>query len=188
MEPFFGTVVFLIGIVLNNWVSSLLLSRLILILTMIGIGFLIKNPYAVVVLTLLLLPSRYIYTPVGKDMLRDLRRFLSNRAMIRNKTYLTLVGTAGIFLGFALPAIKNYPISISVVIVVAIAVIYIVEYSNEKAFNDRVKMVLGNKSDQIEALKIAYEKMVLFSSTDVDDLIKNRIELFKNVNEKRKVK
>lgn len=186
METFFGTVVFLIGIVLNNWISSLLLSRLILILTMIGIGFLIKNPYAVVVLTLLLLPSRYIYTPVGKEMLTDLRRFLFNRAMIRNKTYLTLIGTAGVFLGFALPAIKNYPISISVVIVVAIAVIYIVEYSNEKGFNDKVERAFGNKSDEIESLKIAYEKMVLFSSTDVDDLIKNRIELFKNVNEKRK--
>jgi len=180
-----GSAIFLFGFVLNAKIKNSILSKVVLFLSLIGISYVLRNPYLVVLLTVILLPSRYIYTPVQKELIADLKRYLFNKLMLRNKTYLMLVLTGGIFLGFALPAIVNYPISISVATLFVITLLWLVEISNMKSFEEKIKKATEKNSDPIESLRHAYSLMTPFSSTDVDEIIKNRIELFKNVENKK---
>jgi len=176
----FGIFIFGLGFVLNSQIENSILSKIILFLSLIAIPFVLRNPYLVVLLTVILLPSRYIYTPVQKEIIADLKRYLFNRLMLRSKTYLTLAITGGIFLGFSLPAIVNYPISIIIVTFFVVALLWLIEFSNMKSFEEKIKEAAEKNGDPIESMRYAYKLMTPFSNEDIDEVIKDRIELFKN--------
>ncbi|HRV38555.1 MAG TPA: hypothetical protein P5156_07800, partial [Fervidobacterium sp.] len=86
--------------------------------------------------------------------------------------------------GFSLPAVKNYPTMILSTTIGALLLIYVVEFSNYKSFEEKIKTASNKNTDQIEALKYAYELMHPFSQVGIEEAIVNRIELFKNVRNK----
>jgi len=180
-----GFTAFFAGLILNIKVKNTLLSKVILLLTLLGIGFFVKNPYLIVLMTIILIPSRYFYTPVGKDVIHDLKSYLFNRTMLRSKTYLMLALTGSVFLGFALPSVKSYPVTISIITLIMVLLLWIVDISNMKSFEEKIKRATEKSGDPIEALRYAYKLMNPFSNEETDEIIKNRIELFKNVQEKR---
>lgn len=179
-----GIVIYVFGIYLNIKISNMLLSKIIQLIALITLGLTISNPFIVVLLTVLILMSKTFYTPVGYDLVDDLKKFLFNKTMLRNSTYLMLVITGGIFVGFSLPAVKNYPVVIFATTIGALALIYIVEFSNYKSFEEKIKRASDKRADPIEALKYAYELMHPFSQAGIEEVITNRIELFKNVRNK----
>uniref|UniRef100_A0A7V4KDJ1 Uncharacterized protein n=2 Tax=Fervidobacterium pennivorans TaxID=93466 RepID=A0A7V4KDJ1_FERPE len=183
-----GFTAFFAGLILNIIVSNALLSKVILLLALLGVGAFIRNPYLVVLMTIVLIPSRYFYTPVGKDVIHDLKKYLFNRTMLRSKTYLMLALTGSIFLGFALPSVKNYPVTISIITLVTVLLLWVVDISNMKSFEEKIKRATEKGGDPIEALKYAYKLMNPFTNVEVDEIIKNRIELFKNIQERKTTK
>ena len=184
MIQLLGFIIYLFGIYLNVKINNMLLSKIVQLVALISLGLTISNPFIVVLLTVLLLISRNLYTPVGKELIDDLKRFLFNKSMARNSTYLMLVITGGIFVGFSLPAVKNYPTMILSTTIGALLLIYVVEFSNYKSFEEKIKTASNKNADQIEALKYAYELMHPFSQVGIEEAIVNRIELFKNVRNK----
>lgn len=183
-----GMVCFLMGFYLHARIMNLLVSKLIVGAMLLAMGFFLRNPYLVVFLTILMLFSRHMYTPVQSDLVSDLKRYLFNRTMLRSKTYLMLVSTGGIFLGLALPAVVNYPLTIVLTTLFVVMLIWVVEFSNYKSFEEKIKKAAekgGDLNDPIEALRYAYMLMNPFSNTDVEEVIKNRIELFKNVQDRK---
>ncbi|WP_448379543.1 hypothetical protein [Fervidobacterium sp.] len=183
-----GFTAFFAGLILNIKVSNALLSKVILLLALLGVGAFIRNPYLVVLMTIVLIPSRYFYTPVGKDVIHDLKRYLFKRTMLRSKTYLMLALTGSIFLGFALPSVKNYPVTISIITLIMVLLLWVVDISNMKSFEEKIKRATEKGGDPIEALRHAYKLMNPFSNEQIDEIIKNRIELFKNVQERKEMK
>jgi len=181
MIQLLGIIIYIFGVYLNVKINNMLLSKIVQLVALISLGLTISNPFIVVLLTVLLLISKNLYTPVGKDLIDDLKKFLFNKSMVRNSTYLMLVITGGIFIGFSLPAVKNYPTMILITTIGALLLIYVVEFSNYKSFEEKIKMASNKNADQIEALKYAYELMHPFSQVGVEEAITNRIELFKNV-------
>jgi len=181
MIQLLGIIIYIFGVYLNVKINNMLLSKIVQLVALISLGLTISNPFIVVLLTVLLLISKNLYTPVGKELIDDLKKFLFNKSMVRNSTYLMLVITGGIFIGFSLPAVKNYPTMILITTIGALLLIYVVEFSNYKSFEEKIKMASNKNADQIEALKYAYELMHPFSQVGVEEAITNRIELFKNV-------
>ncbi|HRT01742.1 MAG TPA: hypothetical protein P5192_05180 [Fervidobacterium sp.] len=184
MIQLLGFIIYMFGIYLNVKINNMLLSKIVQLVALISLGLTISNPFIVVLLTVLLLISRNLYTPVGKELIDDLKRFLFNKSMARSSTYLMLVITGGIFVGFSLPAVKNYPTMILSTTIGALLLIYVVEFSNYKSFEEKIKTASNKNADQIEALKYAYELMHPFSQVGIEEAIVNRIELFKNVRNK----
>ncbi|MEN3043289.1 MAG: hypothetical protein ABDH59_08365 [Fervidobacterium sp.] len=84
----------------------------------------------------------------------------------------------------SLPAVKNYPVTISIFIVLTTLLIYLVEYSNKKSFEEKIRK-FQKTSDQLEALKEAFELMSAFKQINTEELIKNRLEVWKNYNQKQ---
>jgi len=181
MIQLLGIIIYIFGVYLNVKINNMLLSKIVQLVALISLGLTISNPFIVVLLTVLLLISKNLYTPVGKELIDDLKKFLFNKSMVRNSTYLMLVITGGIFVGFSLPAVKNYPTMIFITTIGALLLIYVVEFSNYKSFEEKIKTASNKNADQIEALKYAYELMHPFSQVGVEEAITNRIELFKNV-------
>ncbi len=95
-----------------------------------------------------------------------------------------LLFTGGIILGFVLPAIKNYKINISIVIFVLVTLIYLVEYSNWKSFEDKISRA-REVSDPIESLKHAFKLMIPFKEINADEIVKERLELWKNFHQNK---
>ncbi len=188
MIQLLGFIIYIFGIYLNVKINNMLLSKIVQLVALISLGITISNPFVVVLLTVLLLISRNFYTPVGKELIDDLKRFLFNKSMARNSTYLMLVITGGIFIGFSLPAVKNYPTMILSTTIGALLLIYVVEFSNYKSFEEKIKTASNKNTDQIEALKYAYELMHPFSQVGIEEAIVNRIELFKNARNKNSEK
>ena len=184
MIQLLGFIIYMFGIYLNVKINNMLLSKIVQLVALISLGLTISNPFIVVLLTVLLLISKNLYTPVGKELIDDLKKFLFNKSMVRNSTYLMLVITGGIFVGFSLPAVKNYPTMILSTTIGALLLIYVVEFSNYKSFEEKIKTASNKNADQIEALKYAYELMHPFSQGGIEEAIVNRIELFKNVRNK----
>lgn len=184
LKTLIALVITILGSYFSNKINNLLLSRLVVVCALIGIGFLISNPVLGSLLTLILLFSRVIYTQVRKDIIEDLKMYLFNKAILKSQTYLMLLFTGGIILGFVLPAVKNYKTSISIVIFVFVMLIYLVEYSNWKSFEDKINRA-REISDHIESLKHAFELMIPFKEINADEIVKNRLELWKNVHQNK---
>jgi len=72
-------------------------------------------------------------------------------------------------------------VTISIITLVTVLLLWVVEISNMKSFEEKIKRATEKGGDPIEALKYAYKLMNPFSNVEVDEIIKNRIELFKNI-------
>ncbi len=179
-----GFIIAMIGTYVTVRIDSLLISRIVTAIFLIAMGFFIPNPLLSLLLTVILLFSNRIYSPIKSDIVKDLENYLFNKILLRSQTYLMLVFTGGIFLGLALPAIKNYPVPISIFVLLTTFLIYLVEYSNKKSFKEKIEKV-SRTADPIESLKEAFELMLPFKSINSEDLIKNRIELWKNYKERQ---
>lgn len=169
---------------ITSLVDNLLFSRLITSIFLIAIGLLTKSSILSVLITVFLLFSKTLYFPIKSDVIKDIENYLFNKILLKSQTYLMLVFTGGIFIGLALPAVKNYPISISVFVFLTNFFIYLVEYSNKIKFKEKIKKV-NQTSDPLEALKEAFELMLPFKQFNAEELIKNRLEIWKNNKEKR---
>ncbi|MFN3692279.1 MAG: hypothetical protein ACK4R7_05255 [Fervidobacterium sp.] len=178
----------IIGAILNTRFENLIISRLFISVVLIIVGFLIKNPFLSVALTILLLFSRTFHSSINKDLIKDLKNYLYNKILLNSSTYLMLLFTGGFFLGFALPAIKHYWLGISSFVIITNLLIYIVEYSNLKSFNEKIEKFMENSTDPIEALKEAYKLMMPFKNVNAEDVIKTRLEMVKNYKEKKSEK
>lgn len=185
---FLGFLIAIIGAILNTRFENLIISRLFISIVLIIVGFLIKNPFLSVTLTVLLLFSRTFHSSISKDLIKDLKNYLYNKILLNSSTYLMLLFTGGIFLGFALPAIKHYWLGISLFIIITNLLIYIVEYSNLKSFNEKIEKFMENSTDPIEAIKEAYKLMMPFKNVNAEDVIKTRLEMVKNYREKKSEK
>ncbi|MFN6991463.1 MAG: hypothetical protein ACK4MM_01945 [Fervidobacterium sp.] len=185
---FLGFIIAIVVAILNTRFENLIISRLFISIALIIVGFLIKNPFLSLALTVLLLFSRTLHSPISKDLIKDLKNYLYNKILLNSSTYLMLLFTGGIFLGFALPAIKHYWLGISLFVIITNLLIYIVEYSNLKSFNEKIEKFMEKSTDPIEALKEAYKLMIPFKNTNAEDVIKTRLEMVKNYREKRNEK
>ncbi|MGC8903161.1 MAG: hypothetical protein ACP5KD_07495 [Fervidobacterium sp.] len=177
-----------LGAYLSNIVNSLVLSRMVIIISLISLGFFLSNPVVGSLISIILFFSRTIYTPAKDDPLIDIKCYLLNKALLKSQTYLMLLFTGGFFTGLILPAIKNYPLPISIFTFLIVFLVYIVEYSNMKSFEEKIKKARQD-SDPIEALRYAFELMLPpFKEINSEEMIKNRLEFWKNVQQKRKSK
>lgn len=177
-----GFVIAMIGTYVTVRIDNLLVSRIITGICLIAMGFFISSPLLSLLLTVILLFSNKVYTPIKSDIITDLEAYLFNKILLRSQTYLMLVFTGGIFLGLALPAVKNYPIAISIFVFLTTFLICLVEYSNKKSFKEKIEKV-SRTADPIESLREAFELMLPFKSVNSEELIKNRIEMRKNYRE-----
>lgn len=177
-------IITMVGVYYTVRIDNLLFSRLMTVAFLVAIGFFVSNPLLSLLLTIILLFSNRVYSPIKSDIIKDLEFYLFNKILLRSQTYLMLVFTGGIFLGLALPAVKNYPIVISIFVFLTTFLIYLVEYSNKKSFKEKIEKV-SRTADPIESLKEAFELMLPFKSINSEDLIKNRIELWKNYKERQ---
>ncbi|MCX7653263.1 MAG: hypothetical protein N2Z58_01075 [Fervidobacterium sp.] len=184
MSTLIAILTIITGSYLSTRLDNLLISRLTVAGFLIITGFLVRNPILSIFLTILLLFSKTLHSPIKKDVIKDLQSYLFNKLMVRNQTYLMLVFTGGIFLGLSLPAVKNYPVTISIFIVLTTLLIYLVEYSNKKSFEEKIRK-FQKTSDHLEALKEAFELMSPFKQINTEELIKNRLEVWKNYNQKQ---
>lgn len=175
-----GLTAYIVGTYFVTKVKILEFAKLIQCFVLIILGLTFNNPLLVAGLTDLFLLMRFLYVPIRRDTLEDLKEFVFARLMLKSKTYLMLVLTGGTFLGLSLPAIKNYPTSISVITFISVWLIYLVEKSNWKSFTERFNKRLKCSGDSLEALKDTYQSMVLFSPVDGGELIQNRLEMRKN--------
>ncbi|HCI30007.1 MAG TPA: hypothetical protein PKI14_03865 [Fervidobacterium sp.] len=173
-----GIALFIAGIYINIKVNNIFISKLVQLFVLISLGYTLKNQFIIVLFTVFLLISRNLYTPIGIELIDDLKRFLFAKTMLRNTTYLMLVITGGIFVGFSLPAVKSYSVTIIITTAVALLLIYVVELSNYKSFEEKIKRASEKSTDPIEAIKYAYELMHPLSQANIEETIKNRVELF----------
>jgi len=175
-----GLTAYIVGTYFVTKVKMLEFAKVIQCSVLIVLGLTFNNPLLVAGLTDLFLLMRFLYVPIRRDTLEDIKEFVFAKLILKSKTYLMLVLTGGTFLGLSLPAIKNYPTSISVITSITIWLIYLVEKSNWKSFTQRFNKRLERFGDPLEALKDTYESMVLFSPVDGGELIRNRLEMRKN--------
>ncbi|ODN29791.1 hypothetical protein [Fervidobacterium thailandense] len=175
-----GLTAYIVGTYFVTKVKRLEFAKLIQCLVLIALGLTFNNPLLVAGLTDLFLLTRFLYVPIRKDTLDDLKEFVFAKLILKSKTYLMLVLTGGTFLGLSLPAIKNYPTSISVITFVTVWLIYLVEKSNWNSFTQKFNKRIERSGDPLQALKDTYESMVLFSPVDGGELIRNRLEMRKN--------
>lgn len=180
-------IITMVGVYYTVRIDNLLFSRLMTVAFLVAIGFFVSNPLLSLLLTIILLFSNRVYSPIKSDIIKDLEFYLFNKILLRSQTYLMLVFTGSIFLGLALPAIKNYPVAISIFVLLTTFLIYLVEYSNKKSFKEKIERV-NRTADPIESLKEAFELMLPFKEINSEELIKNRIEIWKNYSEKKNSK
>lgn len=171
------------GSIVNTRLESLFVSKIFISIILIIVGFLVRNPFISVILTLFLLFSRTLYSPMKSDAIKDLKNYLFNKILLGSPTYLMLIFTGGVFLGFALPAVKNYWLSISIFVILTNLLIYLVEFSNFKSFNEKIEKYMETH-DPIESLKEAYQRMMPFKEVNAEEIIKIRMEQLRNYKER----
>lgn len=180
MRIFLGITLALLGAYVHNVVANFLLSKMLVVAFLLSLGFTVPSPIWCAVLTNLLLGSRLLHVPLRDNVEEDLRNFVFYRSLLRNQTFLMLLLTGGTFLGLALPAVVNYPLSIGVVTVATVLLIAVVEQTNRRRFDDRLRRYFEKTGDFLESVKRAYSSMVLHPTVDPENLVKDRLEVFRS--------